>query len=453
MALQQPESIPKDTGNRPSELAIEPAWGHITPTHRHPWAQFAVSNGLLAVAIVVLLLGGRLIDGPAAIAANLQTALSLICIHIMLAIGLLLVVGTSGQISLGQAGFYGIGAYVAAWPLSTQAVHLTHPGELLSFYTAAAITLAAAAVAAAIIIGLIRLSQRIISPMPVLLLSVLVLWCVIDLATAAQIGRQPYLVWSHAGPGLRAIHDATFTALAPTTPESASILLGMLILIVVACLAAGAAAGVISLTSAGRSPIHLLLLTLILAVGVRSSLWSNAPAALPPATGLPIFTGCAIAALLAVVMIWRIVHSQIGRAMETVREDAVAAATIGIAPRRQQMLALVLGAAVAGIAGALRTQVQRPIDPIEFGLAPGIVLLAIVVIGGRHSISGTVIAAAALSIVPVVWPDATMGWYALLAVGMIVMLRRRPDGLLAGSELWPPAWNRKTAIRESEATR
>src|SRR5690606_41418369 len=86
---------------------------------------------------------------------------------------------------------------------------------------------------------------------------------------------------------------------------------------------------------------------------------------------------------------------------------------------------------------ALRTQVPREIGLDEFSLLRGIALVAAVAIGGMHSISGAVLAAMVLGIVPTVWPQWQAVWYGALGVAMVVMLRLRPEGVFGRRELWP----------------
>src|SRR5690606_17977565 len=120
--------------------------------------------------------------------SDLSTGLSLVGIQVMLAIGLMLVVGGSGQISLGQAGFYGIGAYAAAGPLTHQRFSLDQPMAVLSYYLAAAVCLAVILAGVGIIVGLIRLSHRIAAGFPPVLFCGLVIWATADLAMSAGIG-------------------------------------------------------------------------------------------------------------------------------------------------------------------------------------------------------------------------------------------------------------------------
>lgn len=437
MALQQRKSEPPQAPQSGND-SLAPAWGRAHVVRRHPWLEFITSNGILIAAVVMVFVLGRMINGLAATGSSLPVGLSLIAIHVILAMGLQLVAGSSGQISLGQAAFYGLGAYAVAAPLASQQVNLAYPADAACFYLATGACVAAILIAAAMGLWLIRLSGRLLPWLPSFLFWAIILWCVMDLAMAAELGQQPYLVWSRLGPAIHAMHETILHSIAPTPSTAGSIALGMLVAMAAGTVTASGAAWIVSLTTSNRSAMHLVLLTAAVALMVRSSLWENGPHAVLVFRDFPIFSWCAIAALLAVVMIWRLVYANIGRAMEAVREDAIAAATVGIQPRRQRTQALTIGAALAGIAGALRTQVPREIDAIEFGLMPGIALLAVVVIGGMHSISGVVLAAIVLGIVPAFWSEWQITWYGVMAVGMLAMLRWQPEGVLNNRELWPP---------------
>lgn len=415
------------------------AWRDDLVPHRSPWSQWLHSNGPLPIAIVCLLIAGAFVDEPARLGGAWSNCLALLAIEAMLVVALQLVLGTTGQVWLGQAAAYGMGAYAAAAPMASGAVALDKPLHSLCWYVAAGVVAAVCGAAAGLMVWLIRVSRRVLGGLPAALLSVMVLWCIIDISVAHAAGAKPWLTWSKLPAWAAVGHEALMAWGLAHLPATGPLWAGMLVILAGAALAGGAAAWMIGLAACGRSPMVLMLLGLVVAAVVPMSLWGDADRLTTAAqqTGLPIFTWCAIAALLAVIAVWRVRYSNIGRAMLAVRENALAAATVGVEPKRQRMLALMLCTVIAAVAGALRTQVPREIGVDEFGLLRGVGLAAVVVISGMHSISGAVLAGIVLGIVPAVWPQWQVAWYGALGLAMLVVLRLRPQGLLGARELWP----------------
>src|SRR5205085_152698 len=138
-----------------------------------------------------------------------------------------------------------------------------------------------------------------------------------------------------------------------------------------------------------------------------------------------------------------------GRAIMAVREDEIAAATAGIDPTRQKVTAFIVGAFFGGVAGAMFSLHERSITPSYFGLAKSIEIVVMVTLGGLGSISGAILAAIVLTLLPeVLRPIAEyrMIIYSLLLVFMMLL---RPQGLLGGIELWP---GRRGRLRNPVAT-
>lgn len=98
-------------------------------------------------------------------------------------------------------------------------------------------------------------------------------------------------------------------------------------------------------------------------------------------------------AVLAVILITKLVNSSYGRAMKAIREDETAARSMGIDPFRQLMLAFLLSAFFSGIAGGLLAHLITTISPSLFTFMLTFNLLIIIVVGGLGSTSGAVIGA------------------------------------------------------------
>jgi branched-chain amino acid transport system permease protein len=96
--------------------------------------------------------------------------------------------------------------------------------------------------------------------------------------------------------------------------------------------------------------------------------------------------------VIGVYLVWRIVHSPIGNAMVAIREDENIAEAIGINEYRYSMIAFVVGAALAGIAGAVYAHYVSFVSPELFHFNTMITILVMVILGGSGTVAGPVIA-------------------------------------------------------------
>ncbi|WP_435877007.1 branched-chain amino acid ABC transporter permease [Streptomyces acidicola] len=139
---------------------------------------------------------------------------------------------------------------------------------------------------------------------------------------------------------------------------------------------------------------------------------------------------------IVVLVFRRSAESRIGRAWVAIREDETAATAMGINGFRLKLLAFALGAALAGLAGTVQAHVSYSITPEQYQFAGSVppnsaFLLAAVILGGMGTISGPLIGAALLYLIPA--KLQFMQEYQLLLFGFALMLlmRFRPEGLVA----------------------
>jgi len=105
--------------------------------------------------------------------------------------------------------------------------------------------------------------------------------------------------------------------------------------------------------------------------------------------------------LLAVIFInVRLQNSRIGRAWEAIREDEVAARSVGIDTTRVKLLAFAMGATFGGVAGGMFSAIQGFVSPESFVLVESIMVVSMVVLGGMGNIWGVILGAVLLSFVP-----------------------------------------------------
>src|SRR5919202_2630385 len=96
----------------------------------------------------------------------------------------------------------------------------------------------------------------------------------------------------------------------------------------------------------------------------------------------------------------RIRVSTLGLAWAAIREDEMAAAGNGIAVRRYTLVAFVIGAAIAGWAGALSAHLNFSIDPGQFGFSTAVQILVMAVVGGIPNVFGPLLGAILLTALP-----------------------------------------------------
>lgn len=144
-----------------------------------------------------------------------------------------------------------------------------------------------------------------------------------------------------------------------------------------------------------------------------------------------------IIAVLCIGMIWKLVHSPFGRTLKAIREDEIAAVSLGKNVRKYKITALVIGAAWAGIAGALYAHYISFIDPTTFSFIESVMLVCMVILGGLGSISGAVVGAIIVTLIP--QPLRFIGFPAdvsgalrqiIFAIILIALMLWKPEGIL-----------------------
>lgn len=108
----------------------------------------------------------------------------------------------------------------------------------------------------------------------------------------------------------------------------------------------------------------------------------------------------ALALVLTLAVLWRLRRSKVGRAFESIKEDETAAGLMGIDVSAYKMLAFVLGAAIAGLAGALNAHLTFFISPGEYGFDRAVEILTMTILGGINGLTGPVAGAVILTLLP-----------------------------------------------------
>ena len=145
--------------------------------------------------------------------------------------------------------------------------------------------------------------------------------------------------------------------------------------------------------------------------------------------------------VLTVIAMKRLENSRIGRAWNFIREDELAAAAMGIDVNRMKLLAFMLGAGLAGVAGNIYAVKMTVIAPESFSFWESVVMFCIVVLGGPGSIPGILVGSLGMFVLPELFRSFAKGRMLVFGLAMILMMIFRPEGLL-------PAQRYREAVRE-----
>lgn len=133
---------------------------------------------------------------------------------------------------------------------------------------------------------------------------------------------------------------------------------------------------------------------------------------------------------VTVFLFHRLEQSRLGRALTYLREDPVAAEGSGIDTARYRLLAFAVGAAWAGMTGALYASKMTIISPESFGFWESVVLFLMVILGGSGSIPGVIVGAAIVVLMPELFRSFASARMLLFGLVMMVMVVVRPQGLV-----------------------
>ncbi len=160
-------------------------------------------------------------------------------------------------------------------------------------------------------------------------------------------------------------------------------------------------------------------------------------------------------AVITVYAVWRIVRSPYGRAMLAVREDEIAARSIGVNVLHARLVAFCVSAFLTGVAGGLWAHFLVSFSPNSFYFVETFAIITMLVVGGMGSISGSVIAAVGLTALSELLRNAERGVslgpihlpplyglsQILLSVFFVLVMIYRREGLMGSREIdigWIP---------------
>ena len=169
--------------------------------------------------------------------------------------------------------------------------------------------------------------------------------------------------------------------------------------------------------------LHFSLLEQRFALEDGGKMIIHGPMGVSGVTKISSFTSGIILILITLFLILNLVHSRTGRAVMSVRDNRIAAESIGISATRYRLLAFVISAAFAGMAGTLYAMNFSTVTANKFDFNTSILVLVFVVLGGLGNIWGSIIAAALLTVLPELLRglnDYRMLIYAILLIVMMI---------------------------------
>ena len=140
------------------------------------------------------------------------------------------------------------------------------------------------------------------------------------------------------------------------------------------------------------------------------------------------------AVLLCAYVAWRIKTTRVGRALEAIRENEIAARATGIDATRYKIIAFVFAGSYAGLAGSLLAHDIKFVSPDSYSFDQSVVFLVMLIVGGSSSISGAILGAVLLTFLPEVLRPLKSSYimvYGAAVIAMIVFMPRGLVGLIA----------------------
>lgn len=311
-----------------------------------------ISYGILLVGYILLQAGAA----AGLIGHNLQGQFVPICVYVSLAISLNLVVGISGELSLGHAGFMAVGAFTG--------------------------------------IVVTRVLEGSIGFAPLRLILALIVSAIMASIAGFIIGI-PIL-------GLRGDY------LAIVTLAFGEIVRNIMNVLYFGLNEKGHLVFAFNHTIEGIENSQRIITGAIGATGV---------------TKTATFTGAALLTALTLFIVLNLKNSMQGRAIMSIRDNRIAGESIGLNVKKYKLMAFVISAALAGMAGCMFGQNYSTLAPVKFNFNTSVLILVFVVLGGIGNIWGGMIAAALLTVLPEAlrqFADYRMLTYAIVLIVVMI---------------------------------
>ena len=213
----------------------------------------------------------------------------------------------------------------------------------------------------------------------------------------------------------------------------------LLVALLLGGLASAAAGYVVGLPSLRLRGDYLAIVTLgfgeIIRVVITNVDAVGASRGLPGIPGWADFFWVGLGVACVIFLSLHLANSTHGRALFAIRDDEVAAESLGVDTTRYKVTAFVIGAFFAGIAGGLFAHYLSYLNPNTFTFIKSIEVIAMVVLGGLGSVSGSVLAAIILTLLPELLRPIKEFRMVIYSIMLIVLMITRPQGLFGNREL------------------
>lgn len=332
----------------------------------------SLANYLLVIVAFIVV---QVLLANGGIKSSLKGQLVPICAYIVMAVSLNLVVGISGELSLGHAGFMSVGAFSGVVASAALA-------EMIPF-------------------------------VPLRLAIAMVVGAVMAAACGALVGL----------PVLRLRGDY----LAIVTLAFGEIIKNIINIIY------------IGLDSEG---VHFALSEAKLVMDETGVALIKGPMGAVGVTKISTFTAGFVLVLVTLFIVQNLVDSRTGRAILALRDNRIAAESVGLSVSRYKLTAFVTSAALAGAAGALYALNFSGVAAKKFDFNTSILVLVFVVLGGMGNIRGSVIAAALLTVLPELLRQFNFDKYRMLVYAIVLIIVM----LVANNPILMDAVDRVTGI-------
>jgi len=243
--------------------------------------------------------------------------------------------------------------------------------------------------------------------------------------------------------------ETWLTSLVGATVAQSLVFLGVIIFGALVAALAGLVVGIPSLRLRGD---YLAIVTLGFAEIIRIIILNidrvggatGFRGAVAPWDGRPIipqyanFTWIGAFAIITIVVVYNIVNSDVGRALISIREDELAAEAMGVNTTRYKVISFVISSAFAGVAGALFGHFRQFLHTNDFQFIRSIEIIIMIVLGGMGSITGAVLGAIVITILPELLRKLPGDLYSyrlvIYSALLILIMLTRPQGVMGAKE-------------------
>lgn len=150
-------------------------------------------------------------------------------------------------------------------------------------------------------------------------------------------------------------------------------------------------------------------------------------------------------AVLVTIFMLNLKKSATGRAIISIREDEIAAETMGVNLFKFKLFTFIVGAGIAGMAGALVAHDQQFLHPNSFNFMWSVIILVMIILGGQGSVTGSIVGAVILTILPellkLINPEIATWRVPIYSALMIILMLTRPQGIFGPHELFEKKGN------------